>query len=167
MTANTIFKDGTKAAIEQIKKNRDAALMESAIAAAGECIVRCPVDTGHLRASITYIVQTSSGGGDVPNCWPGKKGTKIRKGRRTPDVCREDGQSHPGGLKGFSSPGEAYIGTNVEYAPYVEYGTKYQKAQPYMRPGAVASEKAIASIFEEKLGVPVTVTKIEEKNHGV
>lgn len=29
-----------------------------------------------------------------------------------------------------------YIGTNVEYAPYVELGTDRQKAHPYLRPAA-------------------------------
>jgi HK97 gp10 family phage protein len=29
-----------------------------------------------------------------------------------------------------------YIGTNVEYAPHVEYGTIKQKAQPFLRPAA-------------------------------
>ena len=28
----------------------------------------------------------------------------------------------------------AYIGTNVEYAPYVEMGTSRMKAQPYLEP---------------------------------
>lgn len=28
---------------------------------------------------------------------------------------------------------EVFIGTNVEYAPYVEFGTRYQRAQPYLR----------------------------------
>lgn len=28
-----------------------------------------------------------------------------------------------------------YIGTNVEYAPYVEYGTSKTKAQPFLKPG--------------------------------
>lgn len=27
-----------------------------------------------------------------------------------------------------------YIGTNVEYAPYVEYGTRRSRAQPYLEP---------------------------------
>lgn len=33
-------------------------------------------------------------------------------------------------------PGEeaVYIGTNVEYAPYVEYGTRRSRAQPYLEP---------------------------------
>jgi HK97 gp10 family phage protein len=32
--------------------------------------------------------------------------------------------------------GAVYIGTNVEYAPYVELGTSRQTAQPYLRPAA-------------------------------
>ena len=30
--------------------------------------------------------------------------------------------------------GAYYVGTNVEYAPFVEYGTKKMRAQPYLRP---------------------------------
>ena len=30
----------------------------------------------------------------------------------------------------------AYIGTIVEYAPYVEFGTHRQRAQPYLEPAA-------------------------------
>jgi len=29
-----------------------------------------------------------------------------------------------------------FVGTNVEYAPYVEFGTHKMSAQPYMRPAA-------------------------------
>lgn len=35
----------------------------------------------------------------------------------------------------------AYIGTNVTYAPFVELGTRRQKAQPYLKP-AVADHSA-------------------------
>lgn len=31
---------------------------------------------------------------------------------------------------------DEYIGTNVEYGPYVELGTSKQTAQPYLRPAA-------------------------------
>lgn len=30
----------------------------------------------------------------------------------------------------------AYVGTNVEYAPYVEMGTRYMAARPFLRPAA-------------------------------
>lgn len=39
------------------------------------------------------------------------------------------------------------VGTNVEYAPYVEFGTSRQKAQPYLRPAIDANEKKINDIF--------------------
>lgn len=35
-----------------------------------------------------------------------------------------------------SSENAVYVGTNVEYAPHVELGTRKQKAQPYLRPAA-------------------------------
>ena len=35
-----------------------------------------------------------------------------------------------------TSGNSAYIGTNVEYAPHVELGTRKQAAQPYLRPAA-------------------------------
>jgi HK97 gp10 family phage protein len=33
----------------------------------------------------------------------------------------------------------ATIGTNVEYAPYVEFGTRYMAAQPFLRPALNAA----------------------------
>lgn len=35
-----------------------------------------------------------------------------------------------------TSTNSVYIGTNVEYAPYVELGTSKMKARPYLRPAA-------------------------------
>lgn len=52
--------------------------------------LKCPVDTGRLRNSITHTVKDDT----------------------------------------------VYIGTNVEYAVYVEMGTKNTRAQPYLRPAA-------------------------------
>ena len=41
---------------------------------------------------------------------------------------------------------EAEVGTNVEYAPCVEFGTSKQKAQPFMRP---ALDKAITQLNKD------------------
>ena len=43
------------------------------------------------------------------------------------------------------------IGTNVEYAPYVELGTSKQKAQPYLRPGISNNINSYKSIIEQYL----------------
>ena len=44
-----------------------------------------------------------------------------------------------------------YVGTNVEYAPYVELGTARQKAQPYLRPAAVDHATEYREIIEGEL----------------
>lgn len=46
---------------------------------------------------------------------------------------------------------EVYIGTNVEYAAYVEMGTKRQKAQPYLRPAAANHESTYRAILKNNL----------------
>nr|DAG29386.1 MAG TPA: putative tail component [Caudoviricetes sp.] len=44
-----------------------------------------------------------------------------------------------------------YIGTNVEYAPYVELGTSRMKLQPFLRPAAADHEGTYKKIFESEL----------------
>jgi len=40
-----------------------------------------------------------------------------------------------------------YVGTNVEYAPYVEFGTRKMAARPYLRPAA----RKVANIMRGKI----------------
>lgn len=44
---------------------------------------------------------------------------------------------------------EGIVGTAVEYAPYVEYGTTRQKAQPYLEPALSDNTNRIASIMAD------------------
>lgn len=44
-----------------------------------------------------------------------------------------------------------YIGTNVEYAAYVELGTRMQKPQPYLRPAASEHQETYRSILKKNL----------------
>lgn len=44
-----------------------------------------------------------------------------------------------------------YIGTNVEYAPYVEFGTKRVSARPYLKPAIVNHLEEYKSIVEDEL----------------
>lgn len=44
-----------------------------------------------------------------------------------------------------------YIGTNVEYAPYVELGTSRMKPHPFLRHAAADHEGTYKKIFESEL----------------
>lgn len=45
-----------------------------------------------------------------------------------------------------------YIGTNVEYAAYVELGTTRTKAKPYLKPAATEHSTVYKRIMEEEMG---------------
>lgn len=49
------------------------------------------------------------------------------------------------------SDGAVYIGTNVEYGPYVELGTVRQDPQPYLKPAATDYGQTYRNIMEEEL----------------
>lgn len=44
-----------------------------------------------------------------------------------------------------------YIGTNVEYAPYVEMGTSRTRAQPFLQPAIENNTSTYKSIIEKHL----------------
>ena len=85
--------------------------VESALTVAGiilerDAVARTPVDTGRLRGSLTWKTRDHSGQGMT------------------------DAES-------VSRPNRSWVlhvGTNVEYAPHIEYGTVRMKAQPFLRP---------------------------------
>ena len=45
-----------------------------------------------------------------------------------------------------------YVGTNVEYATFVELGTSRSRAQPYLRPAATEHTTTYRNILKEELG---------------
>lgn len=78
------------------------------LAAEGYAKLKCPVDTGRLRNSISHDV-------------------------------REDEKT-------------VYVGTNVEYAPYVEMGTsRHPEAKPFLKPAATDHTEEYKSIVEQFL----------------
>ena len=50
---------------------------------------------------------------------------------------------------------EAVIGPNVEYDIYQEFGTKYMKAQPYMRPALEDNVDNIRDIFVREIDLVI------------
>jgi len=95
----------------EVLRRTEAAVLKS-LAEAGALVktdakLRCPVDTGNLRKSITSEVK------------------QIEH--------------------------SVEIGTNVDYAQYVEYGTKRSKAQPYLRPAGDENRDKIERLFQKNL----------------
>lgn len=87
------------------------------------------VRTGRLRASITYATNTSQG-------TAGKEAdASDYKTHGTPDV------------------GSMHLGTNVEYAPYVEFGTSRNMAErPYLRNSISNHMDEYVEILEHNFG---------------
>ncbi len=85
-----------------------------------------PVDTGRLRASIsTNWTGSGIAHGEVLK----KAGATTLKGR----TGRRAGKA----VKGIGKPSGKFtvvVGTNVQYAPAVEFGESGQTAQPFLRP---------------------------------
>lgn len=94
----------------------------------------CPVDTGRLRNSITYATKTDQG---TPNTEEGEKAQpKDYKKHATPEK------------------NAVYIGTNVEYAIYVEFRDKLKhltgKAH-FLRDAATTHSAQYKDIVEKTL----------------
>ena len=45
---------------------------------------------------------------------------------------------------------EVRVGSNLEYAPFIELGTSKMRAQPYLRPAMEANMKEIRRIFRAR-----------------
>ena len=104
--------------------------------------MKCPVDTGLLRNSIAHAVA-----GEQPSIGASYKDTEKKARTYKADNPDENGEIKQGTYAGRTpkKKGEytVYVGTNVEYAPYVEMGHiqagsgKHVAPQPYIKPAIV------------------------------
>lgn len=82
----------------------------------------CPVDTGLLRNSITHTL----GGASVSFSYHASYGSNRNKaGKRYTARAKNAGSVGFGtmsGVTGTDDDNACYVGSNVEYAPYVEFG---------------------------------------------
>lgn len=105
MSADFEFKDNAGIFLNALPHQVERALEAVGLQAEGYAKLKCPVDTGRLRNSISHSAQGNT----------------------------------------------AYIGTNVEYARYVELGTSRQKAQPYLKPAATEHGDEYKEIVKNEL----------------
>lgn len=94
---------------------------EIGLAVEGQAKLLTPVDTGRLRGSIT----TQAAG----------RGTSV--------------EGKAGGSDKIDPPqsqNEVLVGTAVDYAPFIEFGTVHQSAQPFLRPALDLAKGKTVSI---------------------
>jgi HK97 gp10 family phage protein len=100
---------------EDVKKRAEELAKQSSfeigLVVQGQAKLLAPVDSGRLRASIITVSGT------------GQRTAPTGKGAVSTDQIRKPDDKF-----------ETFVGTSVEYAPYMEYGTVKTPAQPYLRP---------------------------------
>ncbi len=125
MEKNIEYRDNTNKILELFKSAKTRGLEAIGLAAEGNAkrwlTYQEAVDTGRLRNSITYALA-----GKEAHI----KTYKAKKGGKGRETYHYDGVAE--GEKGSA----VYIGTNVEYAPYVELGTVNMDPRPFLRPAA-------------------------------
>jgi HK97 gp10 family phage protein len=114
-------------------------LTEAAILIRGKAVLLAPVDQGNLRNSITYVISGSAE--DFPDAVASGDKTRNRRGELVQVFTLTPGQTIT------AAPGEAIIGTVVFYGPYIEFGTRFMRAQPFLLPAYRDSIPAILSFF--------------------
>lgn len=80
-----------------------------------------------------------------------KAGEAVVKNAKA--ICPVDTSRLRNSIHSEASGLTATIGTNVEYALYVEMGTYKMQAQPYLVPGLLNSQSEIEACIKEALGL--------------
>lgn len=114
----------------------------------------CPVDTGRLRASISTnwtdsgMTKGSTGTYSVAYADATGYGVTERKQKGSKKAIR--GSSEQDGIlspeKTYGENFRVVVGTNVYYAPFIEFGTGVGTSSPFLRPAFDQYIKELASI---------------------
>ena len=132
------YKDNTDEVLKGLSDAVERALTRIGLSAEGYAkkalTAQKAVDTGLLRNSITFAI--SGGEANISNY----------------KADRGDGAGSYSGSAPDGKDKAVYIGTNVEYAAYVELGTTRTKAKPYLKPAATEHSTVYKRIMEEEMG---------------
>lgn len=131
----SIVEDNSAEFLDALKKAKEAALTEMGLRAERHAkekftsYSKPPIDTGRLRASVSFATKTSKGEGTG------------RDPAKTSDYSP------------MATPDEDFmvLGTNVEYAPYIELGTSKMDARPFLEPAIMEHLDEYKEIIEKNM----------------
>lgn len=131
---------------EQIKQ----ALIAVGMAAETHAKENCPYDTGRLRNSITFALAGQGANSPVYRAdftrYKTKTGKTVIRRKNIKSYTYKGTAPNAGGKEN-----SVYIGSNVEYAKYVEGGTMKMPARPYLRPAIVNHVDEYKALVEAAL----------------
>ena len=132
--------DNSGAILEATDEQIEKALIECGIKVQEYATKNTTTDTGRLKASITFStsVETRQSSEKVKN--------KHKDGRPNKD---NQAKKKDGTPKGEAEKHTLYVGTNVEYAPYVEMGTSKTDPKPFLEPAFVNQIDLFQQIFDD------------------
>lgn len=135
------FRDNSKEVISFFDKAKHRALEAIGLAAEGHAKKNCPVDTGRLRNSITYAVSGYSTHVESYRRGNVAGGTK----KNTLDMNTEEKK-----MEGEKDDA-VYIGTNVEYATFVENGARGREPIHFLRKAATEHTSEYKKLLEDSM----------------
>jgi HK97 gp10 family phage protein len=98
------------------------------------------------QAAIQGVVDDARSLGDVHRliAQAGEDGARARSPARSGRLS--------GSIRGGADDRQATLAVGVEYWPYPEFGTRYQRARKYMAAGIRAMRKTAGKEYRKKLG---------------
>ena len=97
---------------------------------------KCPVDTGRLRNSITYALAGEQ--------------THVKSYRASKGGKERETYTYEGTADGEKGSG-VYIGTNVEYAPFVENGARGRPPVHFLQDAAANHSDEYKRLMEDSM----------------
>lgn len=132
----TVKEDRTQEVIDEMTDAVARALEAVGQEAEGDVKMLVPVDTGLLRNSITHALQGGPTAIDSYESNDSHADTRAtqKSGTAGKRVQPKTRGSYGGNMDDGSGMPKVFVGTNVEYAAYVELGTSNTDPQPYLKP---------------------------------
>ena len=141
MAGQVTFRDNTDEVIGLLQKAKHRGLEAIGLAAEGHAKKKCPVDTGRLRNSITYAIAGYQ--------------THVKSYRRG-NVAGGASNKHTryeydsGEMEG-EKDSAVFIGSNVEYAPYVELGARGRSTAHFLQDAATGHADEYKRLMEDSM----------------